>query len=143
MGVLQYLARYAFRGPLSDRHLVSTEGGRVTFRYTDNRTGEPRTITVTGEEFLRRYLQHVLPKGFQRVRYYGLWSPARRQALRSLQLLLAASQPHSALPALLARSPKPVRPACCPRCGSAHWHLVGRLPPAALCPMSPTRGPPP
>jgi len=128
---------------LSDRRLVSTEGGRVTFRYTDNRTGEPRTITVTSEEFLRRYLQHVLPKGFQRVRYYGLWSPASRQTLRSLQLLLAASQPQSTLSALLAKSPKPVQPACCPRCGSGHWHLVGRLPPTALCPMSPTRGPPP
>jgi hypothetical protein len=72
-GVLQYLARYAFRGPLSDRRLVGTDGGRVTFRYTDNRSGQPRTLTVSAEEFLRRYLQHVLPKGFQRVRYYGLW----------------------------------------------------------------------
>jgi len=143
-GVLQYLARYAFRGPLSNRHLVGTEGGRVTFRYTDNRTGKPRSITVSGEEFLRRYLQHVLPKGFQRVRYYGLWSPSSRQTLRALQLLLAPSQQQSTLPALLAKSPRPVRPACCPRCGSAHWHLVGRfLPAAPCCPMSPTRGPPP
>ena len=141
-GVLQYLARYAFRGPLSDRRIVSAEDGRVTFRYTDNRTGQSRTITVTAEEFLRRYLQHVLPKGFQRVRYYGLWSPASRQTLRSLQLLLAATQPQSTLPALLTKSLEPARPACCPRCGSTHWHVIGRFLPAALSPASPTRGPP-
>jgi hypothetical protein len=125
-----------------DRRIVSAEDGRVTFRYTDNRTGKSRTLTVSAEEFLRRYLQHVLPKGFQRVRYYGLWSPASRQTLRSLQLLLAASQPQSTLPALLARSPKPARPTCCPRCGSVHWHVLGRFLPAALSPASPTRGPP-
>ena len=141
--VLRYLARYAFRGPLSDGRLVSAEAGRVTFRYTDNRSGQSRTVTLTAEEFLRRYLQHVLPRGFQRVRYYGLWSPANRDDLRGLQLLLAASQPDRRPSAPVVISPHPVPPVRCPRCGSTHWYLVGRFLPAAPSSMSPTRGPPP
>ena len=128
---------------MSDRRIVSAEDGRVTFRYTYNRSGQPRTVTLTADEFLRRYLQHVLPKGFQRVRYYGLWSPANRDILRSLQLILAAGQPQRTLPALAVKSPPPAPPACCPHCGSAHWYRIGRFLPAALLPMSPTRGPPP
>jgi hypothetical protein len=98
---------------------------------------------VAAEEFLRRYLPHVLPTGCQRVRNYGLWSPANRDALRRLQILLPVAQPGRTLPALAFKSPPPARPTCCPRCGSAHWVVLGRFPAPALCPMSPTRGPPP
>ena len=140
--VLQYLARYAFRGPLSDRRILGAHSGRVTFGYTDGRSGQPRSVTVTGEEFLRRYLQHVLPEGFQRVRYYGLWSPSRRRDLRSLQAILPIPAT-GRTPALVVRPSRPAKPVVCPHCGSPRWYRRGRLAPVPAPWPAPSRGPPP
>ena len=70
--VLDYLARYLFRVAIANSRLEQIDDDRVTFRYRDNRTQETRRATVSGVEFLRRFLQHVLPRRCAKVRYYGL-----------------------------------------------------------------------
>jgi hypothetical protein len=73
--VLNYLARYIFRVAISNSRLEKIENGEVTFRYRDNRSQQLRRLKLTGVEFIRRFLQHTLPRGCAKVRYYGIWSP--------------------------------------------------------------------
>jgi hypothetical protein len=140
--VLKYLARYVCRGPLSDYAILSAGDNHVTFRYTDNKTGESRILTLPPAEFLRRYLQHTLPRGFHRVRYYGLWAPANRKVLRTLQLALAASRPPPRTEEVPAQQPQKQGPRPCPNCGSVHMSVIGRLQPLALLWQPLNRGPP-
>jgi hypothetical protein len=83
-GALKYLAPYVFRVALSNRRLVKMEGDQVTFRYKDSRSGETKYCTLTAEAFLYRFLQHILPRGFVKVRYYGLFAPGMRKVLAAL-----------------------------------------------------------
>jgi hypothetical protein len=85
LGALKYLAPYVFRVALSNNRLVKLEHDRVTFRYRDTDTGAERLCTLDAEDFIHRFLQHVLPKGFVKVRYYGLFSPSWRRTLSALQ----------------------------------------------------------
>lgn len=69
---IRYLARYAFRTAISNSRITAFDGETVSFRYTDYAAGNKKTVkTVSGTEFIRLFLQHVLPKGFNRVRYSG------------------------------------------------------------------------
>ena len=86
--VMKYLSRYVFRIAITNSRLVSMTQTHVTFRYKDRDTGENRTCRIDGVEFLRRYLTHVLPRGFHKVRYYGLWHHSRRKQARRAWLLL-------------------------------------------------------
>jgi hypothetical protein len=86
--IIEYLSRYLFRPPISSQSIERTEAGNVTFRYRDGRTGQPRRCTVTSEEFIRRFLQHVLPRGFTRVRHYGCFSPGSAKKLAVARSLL-------------------------------------------------------
>src|SRR5207245_2882130 len=70
--VLDYLARYLFRVAISNSRLESIHHGQVTFRYRDNRTQQMRRVTLPGVQFMGRFLQHVLPQGCAKVRYYGI-----------------------------------------------------------------------
>jgi hypothetical protein len=90
--VLQYLARYIHKTAFSNRRLISIEGGQITFRYQKCGERQWRTMQLPAHEFIRRFLQHVLPRGIHKVRYYGIWNPANRPLLRRAQLLLGASQ---------------------------------------------------
>jgi hypothetical protein len=87
--VLRYLGRYVHRIAITNNRLISLENGIATFRYQNSGTHQWKTMSLPAKEFLRRYLQHVLPQGFHKVRYYGFLSPANRVTLRRLQLLLA------------------------------------------------------
>ena len=81
--VLAYLARYTHRVAISNSRLVSLDERGVTFRYKDyRRDGQPRygTMTLSADEFIRRFLLHVLPKGFHRIRHYGLLASAACKA---------------------------------------------------------------
>ena len=85
-GALKYLAPYIFRIAISNRRILKVADGKITFRYRESDTGKWRTCALAAEEFLRRFLQHVLPKGFVKVRYYGLFSPSLRHRLAVLRL---------------------------------------------------------
>jgi hypothetical protein len=87
--VLRYLGRYVHRIAITNDRILETKDGSVIFRYQESNSGTWKTMPLKGEEFLRRYLQHVLPRGFHKVRYYGLLSPANRVKLQRVQLLLA------------------------------------------------------
>jgi hypothetical protein len=91
-GALKYLAPYIFRVAISNRRILKVADGKVTFRYRESDTGKWCTCTLTAEEFLRRFLQHVLPKGFVKVRYYGLFSPGLRYWLEVIRLWLDTSE---------------------------------------------------
>jgi hypothetical protein len=78
---LKYLAPYIFRVAISNRRILKLEDERVTFRYRATDTGQERLCTLAAEEFIRRFLQHILPKGFVKVRYYGVFSSGSRPRL--------------------------------------------------------------
>jgi hypothetical protein len=123
--VLQYLARYTHRVAISNHRLADVTDDTVSFRWKDYRHGSRvRTLTLDVDEFLRRFLLHVLPKRFVRIRYFGfLASRCRTPQLSQCRRALAASSvppPESPPPASL-RSTWP-----CPRCGGA-MRLLERL----------------
>jgi hypothetical protein len=129
--VLKYLARYTHRVALSNARLVSLEEGRVTFHYKDYVDDRrPKTLTLAAEEFLRRFLLHVLPRGFVKVRHYGLLANRYRQArveeCRRLLLVVSvlaglSAGASAAVPAAAATSPP------CPLCGGEVWQLLARV----------------
>jgi hypothetical protein len=81
LNALKYLAPYIFRVALSNNRLLKLEENRVTFRYRDTETGAEKRCSLGAQEFMHRFLQHVLPKGFVKVRYYGFFSATRRARL--------------------------------------------------------------
>ena len=138
--VLSYLARYVFRIAITRSRILTMDETHVTFRYKDNDTGAWNTERITGVEFIRRFLLHVLPKGFHKVRYYGLWSASNQSRHRSARILLQLAPPHVALEpstliadlaeTALAQSEDESR-ACavkCPRCKSINVLLLDRMP---------------
>ena len=117
---LKYLAPYIFRVALSNKRIVSVQDGKVTFTYREGETGRRRLRIVTAEEFIRLFLQHVLPKGFVKVRYYGLLAPGNRHLLRQAQALLGVPC-QSALSCAAAKQDEEretqTHLVLCPRCG--------------------------
>jgi len=124
--VLDYLGRYVHRTAMSDKAIVHDSGDTVTFSYRQSSDGQRRTMALPAHELLRRFLQHVPPKGFHRIRTFGLLHPAQRETLRRLQLALA--------PSSSPREPGPPPPAKialrCPHCANAALVLLRRLSPA-------------
>ena len=88
VAALKYLAPYIFRVALSNRRIRRFTDGKVTFSYRDSGSGDIRFCTLGADEFIRRFLQHVLPKGFVKVRYYGFFSPGTRRLLAAIRRLL-------------------------------------------------------
>ena len=84
--VLRYLGRYTHRVAISNHRLLAFDGNNVTFRWRDYAHGNvQRTMTITAEEFIRRFLLHVLPKGFVRIRHFGFMANYQRSnILRTL-----------------------------------------------------------
>ena len=126
---LAYLARYVFRVALSNNGILSLVNGVVTFRYKDSETKKNKTCCLPAEEFIRRFLQHVLPAGFVKVRYYGLFAPSNRDRLARAREL-AAAHPNAPSPSRVATAPNPARrPAdVCPTCRS-RMSLLGPITP--------------
>ena len=121
--VLCYLSRYTHRVAISNRRLLAADNGGVSFRWKDYRVQGPdrwKTMTLAAHEFIRRFLLHVLPKGFHRIRHYGLLANTNRaeSIARARELLSAA--PRIVEPeeqkAPGADEPR-VLPCPCPRCG--------------------------
>ena len=93
--VLAYVARYTHRIAISNDRLIGIDEGKVRFRWKDYRNGNRlKTMALTANEFIRRFLLHVLPEGFQRIRYYGfLGNRCRQEKLARCRQLLAMPQP--------------------------------------------------
>jgi hypothetical protein len=133
--VLKYLARYTHRVAISDSRILRIDGDTVTFSYKDRRDGNrQRTMTLGGVEFLRRFLLHILPKGFVRIRYYGLFANrVRADNLARCRELLSSEQPPSPAPS------SPAKPESanddrhrCPCCGTGRMRRVGTLEPTPV-----------
>ena len=118
------------RGYFTDGTKAFTQDGQVTFRYRDHRTQQRRRVTLSGLEFLQRFLQHVLPRGCTKVRYYGIWSPTGRRQLDQARALLTDS-PVPTEPAPLTPTPPPAAadpsPMRCPLCRTGTLIRVGVL----------------
>jgi hypothetical protein len=117
---LKYLAPYVFRVAISDRRIVSCDDASVTFSYRKSGSNRWRRMTLDPPEFLRRFLQHVLPTGFQKVRHYGFLSPNSRVSLDLVRWLIALYQ--KVLFVLRGQLPQdtPARPGIrCAHCGAA------------------------
>jgi hypothetical protein len=148
---LKYLTPYIYRAALSNRRLISMKDGKVTFRYKPRK--KPwRTMTLPAMKFMRRFLQHVLPKGFQKVRYFGFLHPSAKKRFNDLkeQLWENPAEPvhnpeqKSAEPLENAsKRHSPEKPGICPHCGAA-LRYIGRLPrcPVIETPHQHQRGPP-
>ena len=85
---LKYLSKYLYRGVINEKNIISNQNGQVTFKYIESKTGNTRYRTLKGEDFLHLILQHVLPKGFRRVRDYGFLHGNAKKMLFLVQLIL-------------------------------------------------------
>jgi hypothetical protein len=142
--VLRYLGRYTHRIAIGNERLVALQDGKVTFRYHDRRHGNARRfMTLDARAFIDRFLLHVLPHGFVRVRHYGFQANGRRRQLiaRARQLLADPAPP----------APQPIReswqvlfrrltgrdPLCCPSCKEGVLRIVSAWTAPGLRPRGP------
>jgi hypothetical protein len=136
--VLNYLGRYVFRIALTNARIETMDMTHVHFRVRNRREGQWRSMRLRGEEFLRRFVMHILPRGFHKVRYYGLWHHNKRKQRDQARLLLAANAPpttpHQAtsVAAFQDRSTLPntndIFTPNCPHCNSQHLVLLEERP---------------
>ncbi len=110
INALKYLSRYLYRGVISEENIVSNQNGMVTFRYIESETETTQFRTLKGEDFLRLLLQHVLPKGFRRIRDYGFLHSNAKKLLFLVQLILSVTIKK------IEHRPRPVFK--CPHCDS-------------------------
>ena len=139
--VIDYLGRYSHRIALSDSRLLGFDGESVQLAYKDYRDGNRhKVMTLSAEELLRRFLLHVLPNGFMRVRHFGfLANRCRARRLTQIREALAAPPP---APAEGEESPAPFGGYPCPKCRQGHLRVTATLAPQRRAPGGPTRSPP-
>ena len=119
--LIDYLGRYTRRIALTPNRLINLNDNQVSLKYRDYRDGKNKVMCLSSEELLRRYTQHILPKGFMRVRYHGFLANAVRvgklqdirRALKVVMVIIKKDHPISQ------GNPR------CPDCGQNHWHYVG------------------
>ena len=121
--VLDYLARYLFRVAITNNRIVAVDHEAVTIRYKKRKANRLRTCRIEGDDFIRRFLSHVLPKGLHKVRYFGLWHPSKRTRAQQARLLLADERRIEPAPVPQpAPEPRPGTPAIGPAIGSETGH---------------------
>ena len=146
--MLTYLSRYVFRTAITNARILDMDQTHVTFRWKDRKANGWRTERLPGVEFLNRFLQHVLPRGFHKVRYYGLWHPSKRDQSNRAWVLLILAPPADPARLLKVASlsealsqpmeltdqaksemlhPDAELPRC-PHCGSCRTRLLGEYP---------------
>lgn len=134
--MLRYLARYTHRVAISNSRLVRLEGDRLTFTYKDYaQGGRVKEMTLAADEFLRRFLLHILPDRFVRLRSYGFLANRCRDPLLTLCQQLLQQAPPAAAPEVSRQGWRETvqrltgrDPTVCPHCGQGHWILRGHLP---------------
>lgn len=134
--VLQYLGRYTHRVAISNHRLIGFENGQVTFRWRDSaHHNKQKRMTLSLDEFLHRFLLHVLPKGFVRIRNFGFLANRRRSTLLPLCLqVLGALQQSEVQPTSAPKQSRPLR--YCPKCGGP-MVVVERISTIQMQPRSP------
>jgi hypothetical protein len=132
---LTYLAPYVFRVALSNNRIVSLVNDQVTFRYRVAETKKTKTGTLPAETFIARFLQHVVPKGFVKVRSYGLFRSGNRPLLAQVRAMLVvpAISASGAVVEAIGGEPSVPLVMCCPVWG-AQMELMETLPPASRSP---------
>jgi len=136
--VLDYLSRYTHRVAISNHRLISLDGDQITFHYRDRRDGNRlKQLTLSAFEFIRRFLQHVVPRGFCRIRHFGfLGNRVKEERLPRCRALLGQT-PHAVVeaprdPVRLLLDLTGVDVTQCPRCGVGTMVVVERLPERSL-----------
>jgi hypothetical protein len=156
--VLRYLARYVFRTAITNTRIVTLDQRSVTIRYKHRKSSCWQTCTLPDHEFMRRFLQHVLPAGLHKVRYFGLWHHSKRHLAAQARLLLEFDRPAapalSSKPELLSKAAAApadlnaaaqsvansseastsAQPRICPCCRLGHLIHIRRLPKNPLGP---------
>ncbi len=143
--VLEYLGRYTHRVAISNERILGIDAEAVSLRVRVNgEGGKKRTIRLPGAEFIERFVQHVLPRGFKRIRHYGLLGPAHKSAhLAAARSALGAPQPQPAVIESVAAFMQRVAHlewAACPHCHLGHFKLLQPIAPQPR--WQPSRGPP-
>jgi hypothetical protein len=128
---LKYLAPYIFRVAISNSRIVDVKDRNVTFSYRKKGSNRDRYVTLDAIEFIRRFLQHVLPSGFMKVRHYGFMSSNCAISITRLRLLILdhLKKTHISLADLAPVNPKPAMPKpICPTCGGSLLYLFSIVP---------------
>ena len=131
--VLEYLGRYTHRVAISNNRIVSILNGKVTFTYRDREQNETREMTIDAAEFIRRFLLHILPKGFMKIRYFGfLAHKNKKQAIPILRKLI---NPDAKLPVKMKETIQEMMLrltgtdiTCCPKCRKGKMTVIKKLP---------------
>jgi hypothetical protein len=130
--VLDYLGRYVHRIAMANSRILSIDDGKVTFRYQKCGDLQWKTMTLPANEFMRRFLQHVLPRGTHKVRYYGLWHPSNHRRLHQVQIVLARDAPVQSHEIDILDEEASGQPRgngkSCPHCGKGTLLLIERIP---------------
>jgi len=137
--VLNYLARYVFRVALTNARIVGLDHHTVSFRYKHRKSDRWRVCQLNGQQFMRRFLQHVLPRGFHKVRYFGLWHPTQRDNATRVRHMLQLDASLTPDPPQHRPDPPPKlsnvqtspcpEPLICPHCHHGTLVLIRRLTP--------------
>lgn len=126
---LRYLSRYVFKVAISERRILGVDGAEVRFQYRKVDSNRVRTMALPLLEFMHRFLQHVLPAGFMKVRYYGFLSPSFAMPLEEVRARIAMTQGFAArVPEVNLEAPVPM---CCRHCGGVLRYQRTILPPRA------------
>ena len=131
--VLEYLGRYTHRVAISNNRIISCNNGEITFTYKDPDREETRQMTLAAEEFIRRFLLHVLPSGFMKIRYFGFLSHTNKK--KSIPLLRELIDPDADLPKKLKETVQEMMfrltgedITCCPVCKKGRMKIIRELP---------------
>lgn len=136
--VLEYLGRYTHRVAISNNRIVSVQNGKVTFTYRDRKcNGEVKNMTLEADEFIRRFLLHVLPEGFMKIRYFGFLANTNKK--KCVPLLRKLIDPSAQLPDTITETVGEMMLrltgediACCPQCPKGRMVKVKKLPQPAF-----------
>jgi len=131
--IVAYLARYSHRTAIGDQRITGLENGQVQFRYQDYRTGKHSVMSLDSDEFIRRFLLHVLPQGFMRIRHYGFLANCCRQD-RLEQIRTVLEQPDETVDKAgeITSNPAPVESMTCPKCRRGHLVSIDSIAPKRL-----------
>ena len=132
--VLEYLGRYTHRIAISNNRIQSIDNGSVVFTYRDRaNNNESKTMVLPAEEFIRRFLLHVLPEGFMKIRYFGFLSPKhKKQAISLIRRLISSTaklpekKNETVVEMLLRLTGEDIT--CCPECKKGRMRIVQKLP---------------